>query len=114
MSENLLKLSGDESYHEILIAKAAHITDPESAEASEKALEAVKTERNLPQDSKDKKLGSEGPALKKFGAKLDEFLKTCRADESRAREALNAMISRATVRNKLAALINPEEGSDAS
>lgn len=107
MSENPFQLDGNESYHEVLIAKAVFLSEDGSVEGAEKELEAIKESRNLPQDSKDKNLGNEGTALKAFDAKLSEILGAHAAEANEAREALNVMISRANARNQLAALIDP-------
>lgn len=114
MSENPLKLSGSESYHEILIAKAVEAANQGGAEGLDDALETVKAERKLPHDSKDSTLGSDGQAYKKLAGKLDDMLKSQSDAESSARNALNVMISRATVRNKLSALLSPDDEGESS
>ena len=114
MSENPLQLSGTENFHEILVAKAALAVDHAHPEELDKALEALKEERGLPKDSKDKALGTSGPASKALAAHVKQFLSSHKTEEKKARAALNTMISRATVRNKLSELVGSDEKQDES
>jgi hypothetical protein len=110
MSENLLNLTGLESYHEVLIARTS--IDPDIVENQDdlaKALEAVKAERGLPLDSKDPKLGSDGQHLSALASKLDSLLKGKEADIKRVRKAVNGMVSKATLTKPLTALLTPKE-----
>ena len=107
MSE--LNLTGQESYHEILIA----FKDADSGDSAalDQALQKVKEERSLPVAENDPSIGSEGKEWKALAASLDSLLENKKEAADKARAAVTEMISRATVSDALGEIFQAAQDS---